>query len=145
MPYIVAQMSPEELASYKRSKYEVMAVGAAGVESFFKGLDTDNEVKYVALFVDCPIFALAPCQEEEAPESVVEPSRCPGCGADLSKPESVSREYISKDEEYENSHCLGHYDPKSGCFELDRSPAPPLVRHDLANDSDVCAVCRASL
>lgn len=66
------------------------------------------------------------------------------CGADLTKPRSVSRLYVSKDEGGEDSHCLGHYNEVSEDFETDGSPSYPLEHHDLLDNSDECQNCGAT-
>ena len=66
---------------------------------------------------------------------------CHKCGADLTLPKSVSRLYVSKDTENEDSHALGHYEEDQ--FEADTKPCYPLVHHDLLDNSDECQECGA--
>jgi len=68
---------------------------------------------------------------------------CHRCGANLNLCQSVSRLYVSKDEEHEDSRCLGHYDHKTGDFEPDTKPSVPLEHHDLLDNSDECNQCGA--
>jgi len=67
------------------------------------------------------------------------------CGADLTKPRSISRLYVSKDERHEDSSCLGHYDGLSEDFEADGSPSYPPEHHDLLDNSDNCQNCGATV
>lgn len=66
---------------------------------------------------------------------------CPGCKADLTAPESVTREYANKDGESKDDSVFaqGHFE--GGVFECDRFDGFGGGRFDLLDDSDTCAVC----
>jgi len=64
---------------------------------------------------------------------------CQKCGADLTKPKSVSRLYVSKENSDKDSHILGHYEGDQ--LEADTSPSYPLTHHDLLDNSDECQSC----
>ena len=70
--------------------------------------------------------------------------RCPHCKADLTKPESVVRTYVSKSDEHGDAYGHGHYDAE-GCFEPDRAAHLGGGNYDLLDDSDHCAACEGQL
>jgi len=61
---------------------------------------------------------------------------CPHCNADLTKENSVSREYVSYDKK--SRFCSGHYTPEY--FEPEESTGS-LHGFDLQDDSDTCTSC----
>jgi hypothetical protein len=70
---------------------------------------------------------------------------CPNtiCGEDLTKPQSILREYVNKDKGA-SVFCLGHYQKDSTgdyFFEPDESVDLSSGRYDLAEDSDSCIIC----
>ena len=71
---------------------------------------------------------------------------CPGCKADLTIRDSVTRCYVSKDIGVDDSIHQGHYD-RDGYFESDGhlSGAGLGTRHDLVDGSDRCMACQVTL
>jgi len=67
---------------------------------------------------------------------------CAQCGAKLSIPDAVIREYVNKDgkvSQFSFGHFEGHY------FESDKAAYVGDGRYDLPHNSDTCAVCGANL
>ena len=65
--------------------------------------------------------------------------KCPKCGSDLTKNDSVTRTYINKDDKG-NVRASGHYDEQE-CFEPDQSVDLSTGRFDLVCGSDTCTNC----
>jgi len=84
---------------------------------------------------------------DETPVVTLSPSAddtCTDCGADLSAPCSVRREYVNKDDDEGSIFGSGHID-EEGNYEPDESTDLSSGRFDLAFDSDTCAVCGSSV
>ena len=68
----------------------------------------------------------------------------PTCKADLTKPESVNRQYYDKDDADNTIDSGGHYE-NGEYFESDDNTSLSGGRFDLADDSDTCTSCNTQL
>lgn len=68
---------------------------------------------------------------------------CTACNADLTLPHSVSRQYVSKDDD-EPVYAEGHY-ATDGHFESDEFAGFDGGNFDLLDDSDSCVACEAKI
>lgn len=68
----------------------------------------------------------------------------PTCKADLTKPESVTRQYYDKDDAENTIDSEGHYE-NGEHFESDDHVSLGSGRFDIADDSDKCTNCNEQL
>ena len=70
---------------------------------------------------------------------------CPHCRADLTQPESVTREYANKDTDSEEGGVFAHGHYENDVFESDRFSGFGGGRFDLLDNSDTCSACDGQL